>query len=106
MILVDPVFYSMALSVPRSLVPQITKTMMLRASNALRLVRLIPLVTPPPALRLLLVPDVLSGVAGIIKKIRDTVGDSPVYLSIDVSHIRTFLDRLVANVPYVADRLD
>lgn len=27
------------------------------------------------------------GVEGIIKKIRDTVGDEPVYLSIDVSSI-------------------
>lgn len=33
--------------------------------------------------------DVVAGVAGIVKKIRDTVGDLPVYLSIDVRDSRT-----------------
>lgn len=31
--------------------------------------------------------DAVAGVAGIVKKIRDTVGDLPVYLSIDVRDI-------------------
>ena len=69
-----------------------TKMMTTPASNALRRARLTQSVGLGNAITILKYGENLIdvntcgsiGTAGIIKKIRDTVGDGPVYLSIDV----------------------
>lgn len=45
-----------------------------------------------------------AGVEGIIKKIRETVGDLPVYLSIDVRIERSPTAWVVAHFAYAEDR--